>query len=476
MCSVYKKLITQLIEEGDLWEQLGITNDGKNFDLVNYSMRLVKDIDDLDEKFNKVIDEDIQVFNDTNYFSAFKDLDKRWAVGGYGIVDASTLGKSKRSKKKRYKPTIFHSGHILAQRLFRGVVKGICLNYYNVNNIYPQTELSNRGSVYWGKKFFDNGDETLTLNSLKKLKIDSFKLDMWKKKSKKISQVISTKNLMDLTKKTKVIFIKPIEANKKIDWKEIYDYTILNFKRFIKILFSVPRNLMILWLFFILMQFSFWDTFVSTFFVQYIKDVTDADSWNQIIANTQFISWYAWLWIIAIPWFLLQDPFINLSKKFWEFNILMLWAFLSGASLVLFWFYSKDFTMILILWLINSVWYAAVIWVWQWLFSERYNVLYALKNSLKQIDSTVSAAPLKIILNLANVIWLILWAFIVQTMWFEAFFIGFGWLLLWLFTFSIVKYKAINDSWKEWDWMFAWTEEVEKHTKEIEEFDGEVFT
>ena len=156
MCSVYKKLITQLIEEGDLWEQLGITNDGKNFDLVNYSMRLVKDIDDLDEKFNKVIDEDIQVFNDTNYFSAFKDLDKRWAVGGYGIVDASTLGKSKRSKKKRYKPTIFHSGHFLAQRLFRGVVKGICLNYYNVNNIYPQTELSNRGSVYWGKKFFDN--------------------------------------------------------------------------------------------------------------------------------------------------------------------------------------------------------------------------------------------------------------------------------------------------------------------------------
>lgn len=156
MCSVYKKLITQLIEEGDLWEQLGITNDGKNFDLVNYSMRLVKDIDDLDEKFNKVIDEDIQVFNDTNYFSAFKDLDKRWAVGGYGIVDASTLGKSKRSKKKRYKPTIFHSGHILAQRLFRGVVKGICLNYYNVNNIYPQTELSNRGSVYGGEKSIDN--------------------------------------------------------------------------------------------------------------------------------------------------------------------------------------------------------------------------------------------------------------------------------------------------------------------------------
>ena len=156
MCSVYKELITQLIEEGDLWEQLGITHDDKNFILVNFSMELFKDIDDLDEKFNKLIDEECKVFNDTNYFSAFKDLNKRWAVGGYGIVDANSIGKSKPNKKKRYKPTIFHSGHILAQRLFRGIDKGICLNYYNVNNIYPQTELSNRGSVFWGKKSVDN--------------------------------------------------------------------------------------------------------------------------------------------------------------------------------------------------------------------------------------------------------------------------------------------------------------------------------
>jgi hypothetical protein len=38
------------------------------------------------------------------------------------------------------------------------------------------------------------------------------------------------------------------------------------------------------------------------------------------------------------------------------------------------------------------------------MFSEKYNVLYAVRNNLKQIDSTVSAAPLKIVLNLANVV------------------------------------------------------------------------
>jgi len=37
-------------------------------------------------------------------------------------------------------------------------------------------------------------------------------------------------------------------------------------------------------------------------------------------------------------------------------------------------------------------------------FSEKYNVEYAKKFNLKEIDSTVSAAPLKVILNSANVV------------------------------------------------------------------------
>jgi hypothetical protein len=83
---------------------------------------------------------------------------------------------------------------------------------------------------------------------------------------------------MDLAKKTKIIFIKPTEPKNKIDYKEVYDITVLNFQRFIKVIFKIPRNLMILWLFFILMQFSFWDTFVATFFVDYIKEISEIDS------------------------------------------------------------------------------------------------------------------------------------------------------------------------------------------------------
>ena len=82
-------------------------------------------------------------------------------------------------------------------------------------------------------KYFNNSTDTITLNNIKKLKIDSFKLDLWKK-AQKISQTISTKNLMDLAKKTKIIFIKPTEPKNKIDYKEVYDITVLNFQRFIR--------------------------------------------------------------------------------------------------------------------------------------------------------------------------------------------------------------------------------------------------
>jgi len=72
------------------------------------------------------------------------------------MEDAVTLGKSKKSNNSLYSGTIFQLGHIFAQRLFRNLDTLINLKHDNVNKIYPQTELSNRGSVYWGKKSVDN--------------------------------------------------------------------------------------------------------------------------------------------------------------------------------------------------------------------------------------------------------------------------------------------------------------------------------
>lgn len=318
-------------------------------------------------------------------------------------------------------------------------------------------------------KYFDNWKESINFEDIKNVKFESFKPDLWKTQ-KKISKMITKENLMELTKETKVLFLKPISSEKKIDFKEIYDYTVLNFQRFITIIFRMPRNLMMFWVFFILMQFSFWDTFVSTFLIDFLEQLTDENKGHALLASW-FVTGYVLLWLIAIPWFVLQDPFINLSKKVWEFKVLMFWTILSWLSLFLFWFFEKNITMILILWLINSVWYAAVIWIWQWLFSEKYNILYAVRNNLKQIDSTVSAAPLKIVLNLANVVWLLIGSLIIAVLDFKWFFFAFWWLLIWLFVYSVINYKAINEAWKEWEWMFWW----ESKTSDVEEFDWEVF-
>lgn len=100
--------------------------------------------------------------------------------------------------------------------------------------------------------------------------------------------MITKENLVELTKDTKVIFLKPLEIKNSIDFKEVYDYTILNFKRFFNIIFKMPRNLMMFWIFFILMQFSFWDTFVSTFLIDFLQKLLE-DPENPF-SNMEFVT------------------------------------------------------------------------------------------------------------------------------------------------------------------------------------------
>gem|GEM_PF-2855307 len=54
--------------------------------------------------------------------------------------------------------------------------------------------------------------------------------------------------MIELSKKTKLIFLKPKEeVNKKIDIKEISSETIKNFKIFNRILILMPINIVLLW-------------------------------------------------------------------------------------------------------------------------------------------------------------------------------------------------------------------------------------
>lgn len=323
-------------------------------------------------------------------------------------------------------------------------------------------------------KFFDNTHETIDLHSLRSIKLDSFKVDLWKQKNT-ISQTISTKNLKQITEKTKVIFLKPVELKKSIDFSELFTTTAKTFKWFFKMITWKPRSITLMWIIFLVMQFSFWDTFVATFQVEFLEKLIIIDKDVMLIKQTKWlITWYVLLWVMVIPAFVFQDFFIKMSKKFGQFNIIMFGSLLSALSLILFGFFSSSLYMIMLLGILNSIWYAAVFPISQAVFSERYNLLYAKRYKLKQIDSTISAAPLMIVLNSANVIGLLFGSFIVKFIWFEAFFIIFWGLLLGIFIFSILKYDKINDSDKDEDESENADESIIKNQK-IEEFDGEVF-
>ena len=136
----------------------------------------------------------------------------------------------------------------------------------------------------------------------------------------------------------------------------------------------------------------------------------------------------------------------------------MFWVIISSISMFMFWIFTNVYVAI-IAWLINSIWYAASMPLSQSVFWWLYNECYAKKMNLSQIDSTVSAAPLKIVSNFANIVWLILGSIFVWLMWYKWFFIFFSLVLLGFFIYSIVNIK------KFWDFKMQEVTEIETETK-----------
>jgi hypothetical protein len=124
-------------------------------------------------------------------------------------------------------------------------------------------------------------------------------------------------------------------------------------------------------------------------------------------------------------------------------KVILAWVLLSWVSVFLFWLFDT-FLIVLLLGLLNSIGYAAGMPTAQWEFSTEYNNTYADKKQLKQIDSNASSAPLKMLLNLANVLGLFVWWMLVWVFGYAGTFFVFGWILIWIFVVSVVK----GEEWK----------------------------
>ena len=290
---------------------------------------------------------------------------------------------------------------------------------------------------------FDSKEKTIKLENIKSFKVYFDKNNLSKvqknitNKTEQLVKNVKNIELKEILGSTKYIFMKPLELNStKISLKELIFKTKIELKNIYEtLIYAKDWNIIVYWSFYMLLIFWFWDTFASTFLLDFLNELKEW--WSYIL-----------LWIIAIPAFWLQEYFWKLADRVWVYKIANIWLFISGISLVFMSFFASwelNLIIILVLALLNSVWYA----IWMWLsisvFLESYNKAYATKNNLKEIEWNASAAPMKILQNLANVFWLVLGWIILAIAWYSWFFFIFWIIILWLLYWSIkIKEKIIT--------------------------------
>ncbi len=294
-------------------------------------------------------------------------------------------------------------------------------------------------------KYFDNSKDqfkvNVDFNQIKNFKVVSAKDTVESVKSYAVATVQKTDFIAAAKWWAKFIFLKPMEIKKSVDWNEIYTITKDDIKSFFSIMFQPPYSYRLIFLWSVLTFFWFWDTFVTSFLIDFINQVIDNSKWDlSKFYLEKVMTSYVFIAFLAVPAYWAQIPLIWLSKKIWVYNVIMAWVLISWISLFLFGFFST-LAMIFVLWIFNSLWYAAAMPLSQWDYSDEYNMVYASKKNLTEIDSNASSAPLKMLLNLANVIWLVLGWLLVVVIWYPWTFIVCGLLLLTIYWIWIVKKK-----------------------------------
>ena len=297
--------------------------------------------------------------------------------------------------------------------------------------------------IFFIKRYFDNSSTEITTDFKKIKLLTKENVVKWLNDYK--TQILDNKtDLREKTQDLKVIFLKPLELKDKIDIKEIIQWTINDLKSFAKIMFRPPYNYRLIVIWWIFVIFGFWDNFVTTFLIDYIDQILwQSQEELRTFYVQNIMTAYVFIWIICIPAFWAQIPLVAIAQKIWVWKIMIPGLLLSGISMFVFWF-SWWIYLLLMAWLMNWVGYACCLPLSQWEFSWEYNTTYADKNKLKQIDSTASSAPIKMLANLANVLWLAVWWILLETFWYTATFCFLWLILLFLFFCSTFWHKKLN--------------------------------
>lgn len=301
--------------------------------------------------------------------------------------------------------------------------------------------------IFFILKYFDNSEDHIEFKDIQKLKYITKEsvissLNEYRENITSYTTNMLNKNeILQKAREAKVLFLKPIEMKNSVDWNEVYNTTREDIKNFFEIIFKAPYNYRLLVMWSVLTLFGFWDTFVTSFLIDFLEQIISINSEAlKDLYLQNILTAYVFIALLAIPAYWAQGPLIKLSGKIWVMKVILPWILISWISVFLFWFFNT-LGIILILWLLNSVWYAASMPTAQWEFSTEYNNTYAQKMNLSKIDSNAAAAPLKMLLNLANVLGLFVWWMLVAIFGYSFTFIIFWAILIGIFVISFVKGK-----------------------------------
>jgi MFS family permease len=291
------------------------------------------------------------------------------------------------------------------------------------------------GFLFFTSRFFDNSEESVSLSDITSFTIGIKKLNK-ENVAEYLSEKISAIDLAKVIESTKYIFIKPKQKEQSpLNWNALLTETKSTALIIKNIMTHTPIYIIIYWTMSLVLIFGFWDTFASTFLIEFLATVGSEKTAYILLA------------FIAIPALWLQEFAARIADKVGIKTVAFFGLGLSSISLIGMWLVSIGYNggfggaWIILLWLaiINSIGYACGMSLWQNQFLDNYNKIYADTMKLQEIDSNASAWPMKILQNAANVIWLVLGWFILSVLNYSGFFILFGMIILWVLVWSITK-------------------------------------
>ena len=122
--------------------------------------------------------------------------------------------------------------------------------------------------------YFDNAKTTLDLKEVQKFQV-YLKKSSLSKARENVTQVVKSIDMKQTFSQTKYLFLRPLVRNPNmITMGEMQQKTIESFKEIYNTLrYARGKYLIVYWSFVMLLTFGFWDTFASTFLIDFLDQV-----------------------------------------------------------------------------------------------------------------------------------------------------------------------------------------------------------